>query len=142
MDTTFRTKRTKQDGEIKEEKNEFIAPEKQVTTEKVHLDPPYLNYEAEHGKPYLANYYELGDYWEVFNQEIGLLGEYIDRKVNTGEIANSVEAVKKEIKKMEKLNGLRDEPRATVKLGILSAYIKFLNEADGVKLSSRKYGNH
>jgi hypothetical protein len=126
----------------KEERNENLVPEKQVTTSIVKPEVPYSDYLAENGRPYLTFHYSLGDGWEIFNSELGLLEDYLDRKINSGEIANSVPAVKNVLKKMEKLNGLTDEERSVVKLGIIASYIKFLNEADGVRQNSRKYGTH
>jgi hypothetical protein len=135
-DVTFRTRI---DTYEEPKKEEVITKGFQTTI--VHEEVPYTEYQTEHGKPYLADYYKLGDTWEVFNEEVSTIEDYLKRKIETGEIANDIETIKKEIKKMEKLNNLKDEPRTTIKLGTLNSYIKFLNDVDGVKFNWRKYAN-
>ena len=135
-DVVFRTKQDVQEPA----KNENIVG-KEVQTERIHEAVPYTQFQNENGKPFLANYYDLGDNWEVFNEEISTIEDYLKRKVEVGEVADDIETIKKEIKRMEKLNNLKDEPRTTIKIGTVASYIKFLNDVDGVKFNWRKYSH-
>jgi len=137
-DTVFRTKE-----EVKEEppKKENIVPDKQTVVESAKEPVPYTEYKAENGKPYTAKHFELGDNWEVFNEEVSIIEEYLNRKIDKGEIANDVKIIEKEIRKMEKLNNVKDEPRAVVKIATIASYIRFLNESDGIRINWRKYAS-
>ena len=134
-DVVFRTKRE----EPKEVGNENIVPEEK-TQSIIKEEVPYSDYLAENGKPYLADRFTLGDNWEIFSKELGLLEAYVKSRIKTGEIANSVKAVEKLVKQMEKMNNLKDEERTVVKLGVLASYIEFLNDTDGIKMNAVKYG--
>ena len=81
----------------------------------------------------------MGDNAEVFSEELGLIGTYLDKKIEIGEIDDSIEAVKRELRNLEKMNNVRHEERAVVKTGTLAAYVKFLLETEGIKRNWRKY---
>ncbi len=131
--------RKRQEVASAETKNENIVnPEVQTATDKTEV--PYTEFEAENGVPYTAKYYSLGDKWEAFGKEIQIINDYINEKINKGEIANSIKAVESEIRKIEKLHDLKDEERAVIKIGITASYIKFLNETDYIKMNTVKYG--
>ena len=136
-DVVFRKKEEVKDEPVK---NQNIV-EKEVATDIVKEPVPYTEYQAENGKPYLADLYSLGDSWEVFNEELRTIQHYIERKMDSGEIANSTKAVTEVIKKMEKLHNLKDEERTVVRLGTLASYIRFLNETEGIKFNWRKYND-
>jgi hypothetical protein len=112
-----------------------------VEVTRIHEPVPYTEFQSENGKPYTANYFQLGDKWDIFNEEIALIEDYIQRKVHSGEISNDLETVGKEIKKLERMNNLKDEPRSVIRIGTVASYIKFLNEMDGIKVNYMKYGN-
>lgn len=114
---------------------------KEVVTDTVHEEVPYTDYKAENGKPYLADHYKLGDTWEVFNEEISTIEDYVKRRMESGEMANSTKAVKDLIKSMEKMHNLKNEERTVVKLGVLASYVKFLNESEGYRFNWRKYND-
>jgi hypothetical protein len=106
----------------------------------VEVEPPYLDYTKVHNHPYLVDHLQLGDRWEEgFSSEVGLVESYIKGRIENGDIPNSLTAVKEEIKKLEKINNISKEERPVMKAGILSAYVKFLMEADKVKYNIRKY---
>ena len=63
------------------------------------------------------------------------------KKIESGEIANDVKTVEKEIKKMEKMNHVKDESRKVVKIGTIASYIKHLNDVEGIRFNWRKYGS-
>lgn len=132
-DTVVRTKH-----EVTEEK--VPAAPKPVTTSEIDsgVKPPYTSYGS---KPYPADYFDLGDNWEVFNEELGIIHEYLKKKIENGEIADSTEAAEHELKSLEKINNLKHEERAVVKTGTIASYVKFLMETEGIKRNWRKYGD-
>lgn len=140
-DSVFRTRSeaTPQEaGEGPEGKTEqSISSSKEVT-------PPYRSYQQQTGKPYVAEHFDLGEYWDDpsggFQEEIGQINAYLTHKIDNGEIADTVEAVKNELKEMEKTNGLKKEERKIVKIGKIAAYTEFLNKANGIERMYRKYG--
>lgn len=115
------------------------TPDSVSTTDEV---LSYTEYQNKTSRPYLADHYELGDTWEVFNNEIQSLDQVIQDKIKSGEISNTPEAVKKVIKEMEKFNNLKDEDRTVIKLGILSSYAKFLDSKNKIRRESLKYGTN
>lgn len=137
MDTTFRTK---------SEHTEEVAPKASDTSTTHSMDLgveiPFLDFERVNKHPLPVEYFNLGDRWEDgFSDEVSQLNTYLTEKVEKGDINNSISAVKKELKDLEKVNNIKDEERTVIKMGILSAYVKFLMESDGVKRNYRKYAN-
>ena len=112
----------------------------------IQVEVPYLDYEKEHNHPHSVDYFKLGDTWDDpaggFPEEISVIEEYLQDRIKKGEIANSTKAVKQELKKLERLNNTNKEERTVVKIGVLTAYIKFLMETDNIKINLRKYGNY
>ena len=124
----------------KEEPAETLPEAKeQLSQATVEAEIPYESYQETTGKPFIADCYSLGDYWEPFSKEINTINSYVNRKIQTGEIASSQGAVKELLKGMEKMNNLRNEERTVVKLGVLAAYVKFLESSEEVKQNTIKY---
>lgn len=122
-------------GEVAAEK----APEAKVgpaTFNENEIEVPYLDHKAQNGHSYLVDYYDLGDNYEVFDEEIGVIESFMQGKIKSGEIANTKKAVEREIKLIERLNNIKDEEREVVRIGVLAEYIKFLNSTKNIK----KYG--
>lgn len=105
------------------------------------VEVPYTDYAQEHNHPYLVDHFKLGDNWDVFSKEVDTIEEYAKSKIRSGEVANSVTAIKDLIKGMEKFNNLKDEERSTVKLEVLSNYAEFLMKNEQVKSNLRRYSN-
>jgi len=107
------------------------------------VEVPYLEYEREYGHPYSVDYFKLGDTWKDpvggFPEEISVIEEYIQKKIESGELPNDRGIIEKKLKEMEKFNNLKDEPRAVVRIETLAAYIKFLGETDKIKFNLRRY---
>lgn len=135
-DTTFRTK---QEPAKQVAFNEPKNPTNTDIESSVHV--PYTEYESSTGKPYTADLYELGDYWEAYSKELGNVEGYFQEKVKSGDIANDTKAIKSEIKKLEKLLNLKDETRASVKIGVLNEHVKFLLGVKAIKNNAIKYGS-
>ena len=110
--------------EFKESK----GPKTPLTTK---VEVPYTDYQTENGRPYTADHYDLGELWDegrAFNQEVGIIEDYIESKIRSGEWANNRRSVKTELAKIEKLTNMKDETRPVVKIGTVSEYIKIMNE--------------
>lgn len=125
---------------------EDVLPEG-VNTTSVNLDKvevPYLDYETSSGHPFIVEYFKLGDTWQEkiggFPQEVQKIEDYIQDKIKSGDSANSINAAREIIKKMEKVNNLTKEERSVVKIEVLSNYIDFLNKNDQVKRNFQRYG--
>lgn len=109
----------------------------------VNIEVPYTDYETQNGKPFVVDHYELSDHWKDyeggFGEEVATIDEYIQSKIQNGELANSQSAIKEELKKIEKATNMNKEERIVIKLGNISAYVKFLMESDNIKYNAKKY---
>jgi len=107
---------------------------------------PYLDYEREHGHPYSVDYFKLGDTWEDptggFPKELSIIEEYMQEKIESGELANSVKAIEEEYKNLEKVTGVKKEERPVVKIETIAAYIEFLMKTAKTKYNLRRYGKY
>ena len=110
------------------------------------VEPLYSEYHRENGKPFLADYYQLGETWKDeaggFPKEVAIIEEFIDHQIDTGELPNNIGAVKEALKKMEKVTNLSKHERPIVKVDTIAAYVKFLMECDHIKFNVKKYGNY
>lgn len=111
----------------------------------VKVEVPYTDYEAENGHPYSVDHFDLGKFWDegssAFQTDVEVIESYIGEKIKSGEIANDKNAVKAELKKMEKMTNMKDESRQVVKVSIIVAHIKFLKETDHIKKDFARYAN-
>lgn len=116
-----------------------------VSADNAAIEVPYLDYERSEGRPFTAEYFNLGDTWDEpmggYPKEIGVIEGYFEKKINEGEIANSSEAVKEELKKMLKFTGINKEERNVIKIETIAAYIKFLSTREEIKKNLRRYSN-
>ena len=115
---------------------------KDVTQTPTSVEPPYTDYETKNGKPYSVDYFDLGRYWnqgELYNKEIESIETYVQHLVKTGEINNSLKAVKDKMKKIEKMINIDPEDRKASRVGRVAAYMEFLIKADNIKRDSAKY---
>lgn len=107
------------------------------------IEVPYTEYESSKGHPYIVDHFSLGDTWDDpqggFPHEISVIGEYINRKIESGEVANSVKAIQNVLKEMEKFNNLKGEERSVVKLEVLSHYVEFLMKNEKTRANLRRY---
>lgn len=120
------------------------APQAKPTTHQAtEVEVPFTSYEEMNGKPYLVNHYQLGDDWnDSYGEEADVLNTYLSEKIRKGELADSIPAVKEEIKSLERVNGIKKEERTVIRVGVLAAYARFLLEMDGIKQKVRKYANN
>jgi len=109
------------------------------------MEVPYSEYEREHAHPYSVDHFKLGDRWNDpeggFPKEIAVIEEYFSHKISSGELANTLEAIQEEYKKMEKMTNLSKFERPLVKIETLAAYVEFLMKTDKIKFNLKRYGN-
>lgn len=132
MDSVYRTK-----AEPQSEEN--LPDAKPLSTDlATDVEVPYLDRE---GVPYVAEYFGIREpAIEAYNEEIIEVEGYIEDLISKGEIANNVKAVKHKLKELERINNLKEESREAVKIGIIAAYINFLNDTEETKRNGFKYG--
>ena len=110
------------------------------------VEVPYLDYEKTHGKPYLADLFELGDRWNDgmggFEEEIKTIEEYLESQVTNREVENSLKSIEKRLKEIEKVTNMDKEDRKVVKLEVLAQYVKFLMKTNDIKRNITRYGSN
>ena len=134
-------------------KPETVAAPKEMTKERVvipgetDVEPPFLDYEKEKGKPFLVDYYELGQLWNrrdmysnAFTDEVEGINEYLNYAIGKGDISNTVEGVTNELKRIEKMINVRPDQRKSVRIGLVKEYVDFLMKSEYIKKESAKYG--
>lgn len=134
-DTTFRTK-VEPSGSEENADKKAKTPDITPSSLTDNIEVPYTEYRKQHGKPYLADYYGLGDTWQDklggFETELNVLDMYIRDKIDSGLIENSLDSVKQVIRKIEKQCGVNKEDRTVSKISKLSAYAEFLMKTKGL----------
>jgi len=137
--TSFREKQKPAKEPVTEANNKTTVSETRV-------EVPYTDYEKEHGKPFTAEHFQLGETWDDpnggFAPELSLIEEFVDDRIKKGELPNNVDSVKDAFKKMEKTIGLDKNERPLVKIEMLASYVKFLMECDKIKFNVGRYGNN
>ena len=113
----------------------------------VETEPPFTSYEIDKGKPFVVDHYELGNLWneaddysDGYQGEVDTINSYLDQQISRGEINNTITSVKNELKRIEKITNIKKDTRTAVKIGIITAHIKFLMETSDIKKTAGKYG--
>lgn len=111
------------------------------------VEPPFLDYEKMEGKPFLVDYYELGDLWDrrdmysnAFTDEVEGINKYLAIAIGKGDISNTIEGVTNELKRIEKMINVRPDQRKSMRIGLVKEYVDFLMRSEYVKKESAKYG--
>lgn len=109
------------------------------------VEVPYLDYERSNSKPFTVEFFGLGDTWKDpmggFPNEIGIIEDYFQDRINSGNMANSISAVKERLKEILKVTNMSKEERNVIRVETLAAYIKFLQESDNIRHNVRRYGS-
>lgn len=115
----------------------------QPKTEITDVTPPYSEYKRITGKPIEAEYFGLGNHWQVYEGEVGdelkVIQDYFQEKTGSGEMDNSVDAVKTKLKELERLVGVDKTERTVVKMAKIAAYVKFLKESSKIERDNKHY---
>lgn len=88
---------------------------------------PYLDYEMEHHKPYIVDYYDLGEFWnkdKTYTYEVREIDDYITKKIKSGEVDKSLKAVKYYLRNMDVVVGIQPWDSKAVKIERILNYIE------------------
>ena len=142
MDTIFRTKN--ESKESSEPVKETKVTDTSIGSVDDNIEVPYSDYKKMKSKPYTVDFFNLGQYWNDpsggYQEEIEVIEDYFNSKIDSGKIANTVDAVKYELKEIERINNLTHESRIPVKIGVIKEYIKFLRHVDSINRKVTRYG--
>lgn len=140
-DTTFREKQTTPTG-VEPKAEAKISTQGSTTT----IEPPFLDYSREHGQPFVVEHFQLGDRWNDssggFFPEVTAIESYLAEQVTNREVENSLKAIKKRIKEIEKVTGMDKEDRKIIKLEVMADYVKFLMKKSDTYKNITRYGNN
>ena len=104
-----------------------------------------MDYERSTSKPFSVDYFGLGDTWQEptggFPKEVKEIEDYFADKISSGDIENSIDAVKDRLKEILKITNMSKEGRNLIKVETVAAYIKFLRETDDIRQSVKRYGS-
>lgn len=107
----------------------------------------FTEYENENGKPFVVDHYDLGTFWNrsdmysrAYTDEVNTITTYLKDQVERGNIGNSREAAVNELKRIEKMNNVAKDARSSVRVGVVSEFIKFLQKTSDIRVEAAKYG--
>lgn len=136
-DSVFRTRK-----EPLEPVPEAVAKDSPGTSI-TNVEPPFTSWEGEKGKPYLVEYFGLGDLWKDrvggFEDEIKTINLYLENEISNGKIDDSVGSIKELMKRMEKESNIEKTDRTVVKIAKLAAYTEFLYKTRDIEKNNWKY---
>jgi len=142
-DTVFRTK----SEPTPPQETPQMSEDRTANPGEVSVEPPFTEYEKEHGHPFLVDHYELGNMWnrtDMYSQayvpEVETVNEYLQHIISRGDIGDTPEAVANELKKIEKMINVRKDQKKSVRIGMVAEYVKFLMKSENIKMESAKYG--
>jgi len=133
-DTTFRTARTQ--SEITKTTQAPANVDKSSTAERTtdEVPVPYLDYKNTKKKPFTAEYFELGNFWDDkdggFENELSIIEDYMYHLIGDGQLGNSTEAVREKIKALEKQAGIKKYDTTINRISKVAAFTKFLKETE------------
>ncbi len=105
-------------------------------------DGVFIGYEVDNGVPYIIDYFDVADTYKVDPEaymEANEITQYLQDLVNTGQIDNTIDAVKAKLKQLEQLSGIEETDRVNMKLTRLAEYAKFENRINQAKRSAIKW---
>ena len=105
-------------------------------------DGLFIGYEVDNGVPFVVDYLGIKDTFQAdpdAYSEVYDISKYLEDLVRSGQIDNSIEAIKSKLKSLEELSGVVDTERANMKLTRLAEYAKFENKINDAKRSSIKW---
>lgn len=108
---------------------------------------PYSEYEGQKHRPYVVDYFDLGELWEMgeeysspWSNEVEVINKHLKGQIAKGEVNDTVESVKNELKRIEKLVNVKVDARSSARMALVAEYIKFLDRTKEIKRDAAKYG--
>lgn len=146
-DTVFRTKTIITPAKAAAQTKQEAPEDKGVPRGVTEYEPPFTEYQNQYNKPFLVDHYELGRFWDqgdmysdAYKNEVDTINKYLGKAIDSGEVNNTVESVKKELKRIEKLINVRPDQRKSMRIGLVAEYAHFLLKSENIKKESAKYG--
>jgi len=105
-------------------------------------DGVFVGYEFDNGVPYIIDYFGVKETFKAdpeMYDEAGEITQYLQDLVTTGQLDNSIAAVRAKIKQLEQLSGVDETDRINMKLTKLVEYAKFENRINQAKRSAIKW---
>jgi hypothetical protein len=105
-------------------------------------DGNFIGYEFDNGVPFIIDYFEVSETFKAdpaMFDEAQEITQYLQDLVTTGQIDNTVTAVKAKLKQLEQLSGIEESDRINMKLTKLVEYAKFENKVNQAKRSAIKW---
>lgn len=105
-------------------------------------DSSFTQYKGEQGHPYTAKYYgieNIYDEGDLFSDEISTVERYFRSKIESGALADTTQAIRDQIKSIEKVANIGKNEPTTMRISKLVAYVKFLQETDHLVKDQRKW---
>ena len=113
-----------------------VTPVAADTGSKVETDL-FMTYQLDHNVPFVADYYGVGNMMEFadisYKSEIDSIDAYISDEVKGQRLENSTDAVKGELRKLERLAGIDKHVPTSSRVKQLAAYAEFLRKANNIK---------
>lgn len=110
------------------------------STEKA--DGVFIGYEVDYGVPYIAEYLGMKEAYKLdptLYPETEEITTYLQDLVTTGQLDNSIVAIKAKLGQLEKMSGIDSTQRANMKLVRLAEYAKFENAINKAKNNSLRW---
>jgi len=140
-DTIFRNRQESSEEKPQEEQKAKVGA---TTTIDTKVEVPYTEFQTQHRKPFLVEYFKLGELWNDkvggFEEEIGQIEGYIREQIEEGEIENSLESARYLLKAIEKECNADRSERLVNKIAKMAAYADFLRKTKEINKNSYKYG--
>jgi hypothetical protein len=99
-------------------------------TSVTNVEPPFTVWEQDRGRPYLADYFGLNEYWNDrdggFGREIKTIEEYLISQIKVGRIDDSATAVREALRGIEGEAGANKTERTVNRIAKIAAYAEFL----------------
>jgi hypothetical protein len=105
-------------------------------------DGAFVGYEFDNGVPFIIDYFGVSETYQAdpaMYDEAEEITQYLQDLVTTGQIDNSITAVKAKLKQLEQLSGIEESDRINMKLTKLVEYAKFENKINQAKRSAIKW---
>ena len=97
----------------------------------------YLTYHMDHDVPFVADYYGIEammDFQDLsYKAEVDTIDKYLVDEVRGQRLANTTEAIKGELAKLEKLAGVNKNTPTSIRVKQLAAYSEFLQKANVIR---------
>lgn len=94
------------------------------------IDPTYTDYRQENHKPYIADYFELGELWDDtdggFKSDVHIIEDYVSHLINNEKLTNTVKSVKSLLTSIEKQANVKSTDTTTTRIEKVKEYAKFL----------------